>query len=171
MSPTTRSKLWVGAAALALVVPAGLALARMVAGPSTDPSAWAGVRLGMSTQQVRERYDAPGTWSTETLPDGTLVLAHARSEADTEPRSEAGEGAEGPVSPAKSVRFEFHEGLLVAVRARVPARSASAGDRLEIVPEAVRREATTPEGDLQITIIARNCPVHRAEVEELLSTR
>ena len=42
MSPTTRSKLWVGAAALALVVPAGLALARMVAGPSTDPSAWAG---------------------------------------------------------------------------------------------------------------------------------
>ena len=71
-SQTQHSRLWVAAAALALVLPAGWALVR-VGARDADPTAALGVRLGMTAADVRARV---------TLDEG-LLSAAVRSTFET----------------------------------------------------------------------------------------
>lgn len=153
--------LWVAAAALGLVLPAGLAAKRMlVSEPSAD--AHAGVRLGMTARQVRERFEparAGGSWETSMGEEGLVIMDW--TPPATTPGSSAAEG---------EARFELHEGLLVAVRATV-SNPEMPTQPLIVSAGAVRRhQSLEPEG-ARITLLARSCPVHRAEVAALLGER
>jgi hypothetical protein len=152
------SKLWVAAAALALVLPAGWALVR-VAANDADPTAAFGVRLGMTASDVRARAALPdGSWSTSTTPDGTLLLDWSASAAD---------------ASIRDARFEIHEGALVAIRATLsdPATlSEAGGDRRIRSAEAVADARTHEDGTTRYRLVARNCPVHAREVAEILAS-
>ncbi len=162
MKPQTQHfpRLWVAAAALALVMPAGWALVRVVA-RDADPTAALGVRLGMTASDVRRRAALPegGRWASSTTDDGTLVLDWSHESPDAEVRE---------------ARFEVHEGALVAVRAtlRDPSLGASlaGGDRRRTSAEAVSDVQPAPDGSLRFRLVARNCPVHAGEVAEILAS-
>lgn len=149
-------KRWLGAAALALVVPTGWALVRSVSSllSSDDVTTFHGVRLGMPLSDVRARFDIPGTW--QVRPEESLVAA---------------EWAPRTTATVRSVRFEFHQGLLVAVRAVVAAQDSSAtGERIHVTPGTVVERRPIPGGDVRVTLIARSCPVHAPEVRRLIES-
>jgi len=147
---------WMVAAGLVLVIPAAFSAWTLAASDGEDPSAVLGVRLGMTSGQVRERYIGDGgRWQTAVEPSGLTVLEH-----DSET---------GPVAHA---RFEIHEGLLVAVRATLRDRDALADDaRFVSGPGLVRRVENLPGGGADLVLIARSCPLHSAEVDEILASR
>lgn len=147
------SKLWVAAAALALVVPASWALVRASV-RSGDPTAALGLRLGMTAADVRARFTHEGSWETSVGDDGVVRLDFAASSPDAN---------------VTEARFEVHDGMLVAVRATLRDPSSDAGSAREIAPEAVRTRTLTEEGTLRIVLIARNCPAHAREVAQILA--
>ncbi|MCB9619018.1 MAG: hypothetical protein H6724_06155 [Sandaracinus sp.] len=149
-------RLWVAAAALALVLPAGWALVR-VAARDADPTAALGVRLGMTASDVRARAQLPegGTWSTSTTEDGTLLLDWSHDD---------------PTAFVRDARFEVHEGALVAVRASVRDASRLPGDRQIRSAEAVADARPHDDGTTRYRLVARNCPVHAREVAEILAS-
>jgi len=153
------SKLWVAAAALALVLPAGWALVR-VAAKDADPTAAFGVRLGMTASDVRARAALPdGVWSTSTTADGTLLLDWSASADD---------------ASIRDARFEIHEGALVAIRATLSDPAAlpvgEGGDRRMRSAEAVADARSHEDGTTRYRLVARNCPVHAREVAEILAS-
>ncbi|MEO0325263.1 MAG: hypothetical protein AAF447_20060 [Myxococcota bacterium] len=165
MSPTSKS-LWAGFAVLALVVPTGLAAQRLWAPRALAPEAGRpdellGVRLGMTASALRDAValaQGAGRWETALGDDG-LVRMDWTPQATPDSRSEA-----------RRATFELHEGVLVAVRAYVTAASPVAATPLIVSAGSVRRyENLGPEG-ARITLIARNCPNHRAEVATLLAS-
>ena len=112
-----------------------------------------GVRLGMSASQVREAYapGQPGAWSSSVSDDGTLLLDWQASE--------------GP----STARFEVHDGLLVAVRGRGKHESGRGDDRVEVSADDVWSVSSDPADMSQVVWIARNCPLHREEIDALVS--
>lgn len=117
-----------------------------------------GVRLGMTPRDVRDRFEpgGEGTWQTRVgggagATDDTTLEWSASSEA-------------GRVSRA---RFEFHLGMLVAVRAHL--RSPAGSTDVSATPKTVT--ARTPggpgKGGTEVTILARDCPTHHDEAELL----
>lgn len=119
-------------------------------------SAFHGVKLGMGLRDVRERYDGAfdgGTWTTD-IASSLTVLAWSPSP-----------GA------AATTRFEFHNGMLVAVRADLsPSDPLAAGPRIsESKSSVVLRDQK--DDRKTFTLIARDCPVHRPEVEAILAQR
>jgi hypothetical protein len=124
---------------------------------SADVPEFHGVRLGMTARDVRSRFDLPGTWANETTPSVALEFSPAVGSRDL----------------AKA-RFEFHSGSLVAVRAESPRAlniagfetgvHASSGSVIDVAP-------LSSSGGTTLRWIARDCPVHAAEVTQILGSR
>lgn len=149
--------------AVALVVTSATSTAAMTAcRGGDDTAANAGVpdvRLGMSPRDVRDRF-APGTdgsWQTQIAknPGEDTVLAWKAHHAASAPISEA--------------RFEFHLGMLVAVRAHLRTSQASSRAATTVTPKTVTVRAPHDEGGTTLTILARDCPTHHEEAEAAVS--
>jgi hypothetical protein len=108
------------------------------------------VRLGMAPRDVRERF-APGgdgAWQSALgIGDDTALEWSARDGAAT----------------MAEARFEFHLGMLVAIRAR--ARESSSRERISTTRKTVTIRTPAPEGGTNVTVLARDCPTHRDEAE------
>jgi len=114
-----------------------------------------GVRLGMAPRDVRDRFDGggEGAWQTK-------VGGGAGASDDTVLEW----NASGEKSRATHARFEFHLGMLVAVRAHL--REPIGASRVDLTPKTVTVRA--PEaGGTEVTILARDCPTHHDEAEAL----
>jgi hypothetical protein len=146
---------------VALVAASAWALTSLLFGPA-EPPALHGARLGLSVRELRRQFSPPG-------PGAFRAVAVSPATGDL-----ALEWIAEPVSAAATValaraRFEFHAGRLVAVRATLPASEALAhGPGLDAQPAwVVSRESPGNQGVL-VSIIARDCPAHAAEVRALL---
>lgn len=121
------------------------------------PHRFRNVSLGLSANQVRGAFEAPGAgvWTTETSP----ALALVWTPTDRPPRHEL----RGPV------RFEFHDGRLVAIRAAVASSEPVAhGNRLDIRPISVIVRDQSEQGQVSLRLLARDCPTHAEEVSTAL---
>lgn len=120
-----------------------------------------GVRLGMTPRDVRDRFEpgGEGSWQTRVgggagATDDTTLEWSATSEA-------------GRVGHA---RFEFHLGMLVAVRAHLRGATGPGGSAdVSATPKTVtaRVAGGAPKGGTDVTILARDCPTHHDEAELL----
>lgn len=142
---------------LIVLVPAILALTALVSSilsGSEAPGSLRGARLGMTPDQVRDRFAGGGdaSWRTEIVgPDLTLIR-----------------GASGSLD--RETRFEFHAGMLVAIRADLPADAPEArGEALEISPASLVARSSGEDGRVLLRVLARDCPTHAEEVSRVLS--
>lgn len=115
-----------------------------------------GVRLGMTPREVRDRFDVRGDFRVATgsaTDDVTMSFAPAK-----------------PTS-IESVRFEYHMGALVAVRADVTDTDpAWSGDPTIVMrAEVLHRERAA--SFMHIDWISRECPTHAAEANRLAGTK
>jgi hypothetical protein len=109
----------------------------------------------MAPRDVRDRFDGggEGTWQTK-------VGGGVGASDDTVLEWNAG----GDRSRATHARFEFHLGMLVAVRAHL--REGIGAMRVDLTPKTVT--VRSPEaGGTEVTILARDCPTHHDEAEAL----
>ena len=108
------------------------------------------VRLGMAPRDVRERFrpGGEGTWQTALGTGDDTVLEWTSRDAK---------------SPVAQARFEFHLGMLVAIRARTT--ETSRREEVSSTPKTVTVKAPAREGGSSITVLARDCPTHKDEAE------
>lgn len=145
---------WLGAAALALVVPTGAALVRLLtnAVSSGDLAAFHGARLGMSLSDVRTRFDIPGSFHPRPAANG-FALEFLGAERAT----------------VTSCTFEFHDGALVAIHADLTgADSLAEGPTLEHDEHVVRRRRFVSAHRALVDVISRTSPMHTAQVRQLM---
>lgn len=112
------------------------------------------VRLGMAPRDVRERFQpgGEGTWQTALgAGDDTVLEWTARD-------------AKAPVAQA---RFEFHLGMLVAIRARL--NETVSREDVSATPKTVTVKTPVREGGTTVTVLARDCPTHKDEAESFAS--
>jgi hypothetical protein len=130
-----------------------LALAACERSTGGDPVP--GVRLGMSPRDVRDRFEGggQGAWQTK-------VGGGAGASDDTVLEWTATEAT----SRATEARFEFHLGMLVAVRAHL--REAAGAEHIDLTPKTVTLRAPQA-GGTEVTLLARDCPTHHDEAEAL----
>ncbi|NLY94983.1 MAG: hypothetical protein GXY23_13265 [Myxococcales bacterium] len=114
-----------------------------------------GVRLGMTPAEVRARFEPEGKFSITPSNDGGIWLEWSAT-------------GDQPITEA---RFEFHEGILVAIRAKHGEDGAIAVQRLDVSPWAVRYARVDENNRAETTLLARGCPAHESEVQELLALR
>jgi hypothetical protein len=137
-----------------------LASSHVACTPAAEREPIPGVRLGMSPRDVRERFEggADGAWQTK-LGGGAGATDDTVIEWS----------AVGVKTRASHARFEFHLGMLVAVRVhlRDPAPPRA---RIDTTPKTVTlwSPATPSEGGTDVTILARDCPTHHDEAEALV---
>ena len=114
-----------------------------------------GVRLGMTVRDVRARFDAVGVGQWEsTVTDDMILKWRPGPDARSDP---------------SSAQFEFHMGLLMAIRADLPPGDAAAtGSPFELSDSAVVTREPTPNGLVHLTAIARSCPIHAKEADALV---
>jgi hypothetical protein len=108
------------------------------------------VRLGMAPRDVRERFQpgTEGSWQTALgTGDDTVLEWTARQQS----------------SPVAQARFEFHLGMLVAIRARL--NETVSKEDVRTTPKTVTVKARAPEGGTSVTVLARDCPTHKDEAE------
>lgn len=113
-----------------------------------------GVRLGMTPEQVRRRFagGSSASWHTE-IDGGDLRLI----------RASAGE-------LDREARFEFHNGMLVAIRLDLREDAPlAAGEPLVISAGSVLTRAREESGRVKLTVLSRDCPTHADEVSRILS--
>jgi hypothetical protein len=129
-----------------------VAVALVTACGSGDAEGVPHVRLGMAPRDVRERF-APGgegTWQTALgAGDDTAIEWTARDVSSSISISRA--------------RFEFHLGMLVAIRAHSAEKSSR--EKVSTTRKTVTLRAPAPEGGTSVTVLARDCPTHRDEAE------
>jgi hypothetical protein len=134
-------------------------LAMSIAACRHDPASETlpGVRLGMAPRDVRDRFEggADGSWQTK-------VGGGAGASDDTVVEWSAGSDR----SRVSHARFEFHLGMLVAVRAHLRDGGAQPEARIEATPKTVTM-LTPAGGGTDVTMLARDCPTHREEAESL----
>jgi hypothetical protein len=133
-----------------------LALAFVLAACGRDGASDAipGVRLGMSPRDVRDRFDGGGEGAWQTKIGGGVGASD-----DTVLEWSA-------AHDTTHARFEFHLGMLVAVRAHL--REGVPSERVDLTPKTVT--VRTPQaGGTELTILARDCPTHHEEAESLAS--
>ena len=110
-----------------------------------------GVRLGMSPRDVRDRFrpGGEGTWKSGVSPTGDDTALDWQ----------------GSGTSITGARFEFHLGMLVAVRATLnPA--VSGPPSFAATPRTVK--VYRRSGDRrEFVLLARDCPTHREEAEGL----
>jgi hypothetical protein len=143
---------WISASILVCVALAAIAL-RTALPASTPPPTVRGVRLGMTAEQVRSRFEqgAPASWRTEVSGSDVALVRGPGGSLDRE------------------ARFELHSGMLVAVRLDLPAAAPEAqGAPLETTPGSVIARDAASGGRVRFRLIARDCPVHAAEVAAIL---
>lgn len=115
------------------------------------------VRLGMAPRDVRERFrpSGEGSWQTavgsgdDTVVEWTLRDEKARS---------------NPTAVIEA-RFEFHLGMLVAIRAR--SNETTSSEKIGLTPKTVTIRSPAREGGTMITVLARDCPTHKDEAESI----
>jgi hypothetical protein len=141
---------------MTLAVPAVWAVVRLAdAGlPSTQGFTFHGVRLGMTPADVRSRFDVSAGLRASVAEDGTYLL-----------------DLENAAGTVRAARLEFHEGLLVAIRAELDPRDEWASDDGLFLSEAtVRRTLRDGTGNTQLTVLSRTCPTHADEVRALMAS-
>jgi hypothetical protein len=126
----------------------------------SEPEPLPSVRLGMSPRDVRDRFEpgGEGTWQTSLGAADDTVLEWKANDARAK---------------VAHARFEFHVGMLVAIRART-ADGADAAERVVLTPKTVtvRRPAPNEEGGgTSVVVLARDCPTHRDEAESLAARK
>lgn len=114
-----------------------------------------GVRLGMSPRDVRDRFDGGGQGAWQTKVGGGVSASD-----DTVLEW----SASGETTRATHARFEFHLGMLVAVRAHL--REPATSERVDLTTKIVTVR-TPGGGGTEVTILARDCPTHHEEAESL----
>lgn len=116
-----------------------------------------GVRLGMAPRDVRDRFEggAQGSWQTK-------VGGGAGASDDTVVEWTAN----GDSTRVSHARFEFHLGMLVAVRAHLRDGGVHGEARIEATPKTVTM-LTPAAGGTDLTMLARDCPTHHEEAESL----
>lgn len=139
-----------------------LALALAASGCSRpeEPSPLPSVRLGMSPRDVRERFEGggEGTWQTSVgkkAGEDTVVEWAARDRG---------------TARVSAARFEFHLGMLVAVRAQL--NEAVPDERISATAKTVVVRSPSASGvgaGSELVILARDCPTHRDEAERAAS--
>jgi hypothetical protein len=115
-----------------------------------DATAVPGVRLGMSPRDVRDRFvpGGEGTFQTHVGAGDDTVLEWT--------------GKDGGLGFARA-RFEFHLGMLVAVRARTTAPIDA--EQVSLTPRTVTVRAPAEGGGTSLVVLARDCPTHKDEAE------
>ena len=129
-----------------------VALSLLVVGcDRTDAEAIPNVRLGMAPRDVRDRFQpgGEGSWQTALGNGDDTVLEWTAKDA---------------TAAVKDARFEFHLGMLVAIRAHLAA--ASAKDDVSSTPKTVTLRGPG-EGGTVVTVLARDCPTHKDEADAL----
>lgn len=116
-----------------------------------------GVRLGMAPRDVRDRFDGGGEGSWQTKVGGG---AGASDDTVVE------WNATGDRSRVAHARFEFHLGMLVAVRAHLRDGDVKGEARVEATPKTVTVVTPSASGT-DVTLLARDCPTHHEEAESL----
>jgi hypothetical protein len=113
-----------------------------------------GVRLGMTVRDLRARFGAgAGRWDSEVGDD--IVLRWT-------PTPDA---HGGPLA----AQFEFHMGILMAIRADLPPGDLAAkGAPFELSDAIVVVRDPTPAGAVHVTVVARSCPIHAKEADRLV---
>lgn len=154
-------KRWVGAAALVMTLPAGWAAYRTLRPTHTNRTDFHGARLGMSASSVRSAFPRP--LSVDLSGELALTWSAASSSASSSVASEP--LVDDALGTVTDVRFEFHLGLLVAVRAT--GESASTETQFSLTDAAFRRVADDSQGRATLLWIARDCPTHAEEVRRL----
>lgn len=142
-----------------VVVVATITRERLAGAPNA--SVFRGAYLGMTAPELRHRF-APGSdghWAASTSQVGEEALVWT---ADT-----AG-------SQIAHAAFEFHDRILVAVRADLAATAPESSEPPRTVTPItvrVRGASAAPGADsaqTALTILARDCPTHAPEVARLL---
>ncbi|MCS6901733.1 MAG: hypothetical protein RMJ98_07540 [Myxococcales bacterium] len=137
---------------LALLVPLLCALLWWFLRP-TSTTHLRGVRLGLSAADTRASFQAPspGSWASEMTPEPSLRWQGP------------------PGAPVSQATFEFHQGMLVAIRLRVaPGSPEAKGPKVEVTSARVIARKKEPSGEVTVSMISRSCPAHAAEVNRLL---
>ncbi len=112
------------------------------------------VRLGMAPRDVRARFQpgGEGSWQTALGTGDDTVLEWTARDAK---------------SPVSQARFEFHLGMLVAIRARM--NETVSREDVSATPKTVTAKTPAQEGGATVTVLARDCPTHKDEAEALAS--
>lgn len=140
---------------LALVLAIAAAFTIAACSREAPNEALPGVRLGMAPRDVRDRFDGggEGTWQSK-------VGGGAGATDDTVLEWIA----TGEKTRATRARFEFHLGMLVAVRAHL--REPIEAQRIDLTAKTVTLRAPD-SGGTDVTILSRDCPTHHDEAEAL----
>ncbi len=144
--------------AIALVGATGWAVSStLIGGANTEPMNVHGARLGVTASDLRGRFTPPESGAFRAAADapanGDLALDWS---------------ADARTSPLRA-RFEFHSGLLVAIRATLPATHPLApGPALSETAVSVLSRHENADHTVSLTILAKDCPTHAAEVRSLL---
>ena len=106
----------------------------------------------MAPRDVRDRFQpgGEGSWQTALGAGDDTVLEWT---------------ARDPKLHLAEARFEFHLGMLVAIRAR--SREPGSLERVSSTPKTVTLHAPAAEGGTKITVLARDCPTHKDEADAL----
>ncbi|MBS2011572.1 MAG: hypothetical protein JST00_01565 [Deltaproteobacteria bacterium] len=115
------------------------------------------IKLGMAPRDIRDRFEpsAQGSWQTKigSAPGDDTVLEWVARDPSS--------------SRVTTAKFEFHLGMLVAVRAHL--REGTPAESIEVTPKTVTSRAPAASGGSDLTILARDCPTHREEAEAVAS--
>lgn len=126
----------------------------------------------MTPRDVRERFEegARGSWQTHLgggspgTSDDTVLTWSALSTGLATSGNDHG--------PNRAV-FEFHLGMLVAMRAHLRERPAGVGtdEYVEVTSKTVtsRRPGASETGGTDVTVLALDCPTHRQEAQRMAS--
>jgi hypothetical protein len=110
------------------------------------------VRLGMAPRDVRDRFKSDGTWHTGVGAGDDTVLEWT---------------ARDPNGTIANARFEFHLGMLVAIRAR--SLESITSEKITTTAKTVTARSPASEGGTNIAVLARDCPTHKDEADALAS--
>lgn len=146
------SALRVGIVIAGLGLAGGVARYYLVRHAGDRPFVLHGVLLGMTPSDVRDRFvgQPQGVWHSEMRADPVLVWT----------------------APGTTASFEFHGGILVAVRMLVRASDPAAqGRSLDVSNASVLVRRLQTDGRVEVTLLARDCPTHAEEVRRLIPSR
>jgi hypothetical protein len=123
---------------------------------SLDSAPVRGVRLGMTSESVREVFvdAAAGRWSSRPGCSGE-ALEWARTDARA--------------TATRWARFEFHRGLVVAIRLLADPTLPIAR-HVDVTPAAIVDVRPGADGSTSTTVLAVGCERHLAEVRQVLAS-
>ena len=158
-----RSQVAIAIVVLLFFVIVGATITRERLAGAPNASVFRGAYLGMTAPELRHRF-APGSdghWAASTSQVGEEALVWTPDLAG---------------SQIAHAAFEFHDRILVAVRADLAATAPESSEPARTVtPVTVRVHAPSASpgadpGQTALTILARDCPTHAPEVARLLAS-